>query len=210
MAMYASYAWYLAAIVLVALMVNTFDLWQAFASSAGLIAVAAPVVAVLVVLTGSAIVILRQRNLRAIKCALLGSSVAVAVIGLALTDPQFPAKRIHVVEYIAVAWLVYGGLGRRFGGPRRAAAAVLIATLLGVHDELVQGLHAQRTFGILDIVANGLGAAAGALAALAMTTPLDAPDSPQAWRHVAILALVLCMTMLAYPLIAGQFELQFQ
>ena len=87
---------------------------------------------------------------------------------------------------------------------------MLIATLLGVHDELVQGLHAQRTFGILDIVANGLGAAAGALAALGMTTPLDAPDTPRAWHHVAFLVLVLCTTMLAYPLIAGQFELQFQ
>ncbi len=39
---------------------------------------------------------------------------------------------------------------------------------------------------------------------------IDAPDSPQAWRHVAFLVLVLCTTMLAYPLIAGQFELQFQ
>ncbi len=105
--MNASYAWYLAAIVLVALMVNAFDLWQAFARSVGSVAVAAPVVAALGVLTGSAIVILRQRNLRAIRCALLGSSVAVAVIGLALTDPQFPAKRIHVAEYIVVAWLVY-------------------------------------------------------------------------------------------------------
>jgi hypothetical protein len=210
MAMNVSYAWYFAAIVMVALMINTFDLWQAFASSAGSIAVAGPIVAALVALTGSAIVIYRQGNLRAIRFALIGSSIAVAAIGLALTDPQFPAKRIHVAEYIAVAWLVYRGLGRRLGGPRRAAAAVLIATLLGVHDELVQGLHTQRTFGVLDIVTNGLGAGAGALAALAMTTPLDAPDATQAGRHVVFLVLVLCSTMLAYPLIAAQFGLRFQ
>lgn len=119
MAMNASYAWYLAAIVLVALMVNTFDLWQIFARSAGPVAVTAPVVATFVALTGSIIVILRQSNLREIRFTLLGISVGVAAIGLALTDPQFPAKRIHVAEYIAVAWLVYRGLGRRLGGGGR-------------------------------------------------------------------------------------------
>ena len=79
---------------------------------------------------------------------LLGGSAAVATFGLMLTDPQFPAKRIHVAEYIAVAWLVYRGLGGRLGAPRRAAAAALIASLLGVHDELIQGLHPRRTFGV--------------------------------------------------------------
>ena len=141
---------------------------------------------------------------------LVGGSAAAATFGLMLTDPQFPAKRIHVAEYIAVAWLVYRGLGGRLGAPRRAAAAVLIASLLGVHDELIQGLHPRRTFGVLDIITNGFGATAGALAALAMTTTVNAPDAPRAWRHVAILVLALCATMSAYPLVAILFELSFQ
>ena len=107
--------------------------------------------------------------------ALLGGAVVAASIGLLLTDPQYPAKRIHIAKYVAVAWLVYLGLGGRLGGPRRALATLLIAALLGVHDELIQGLHPDRSFGIRDIVANGFGAAAGALIALAVTRVLHTP-----------------------------------
>lgn len=208
--MSAPYIWYLAAVALVAVMVNTFGFWRAFNSSAESLAGATPVLVALVALMGATMVVLWRGDPRRLRCALLGGAVTTAAIGLAMTDPQFPPKRIHVAEYMAVTWLVYRGLEGRLGGPRRAAAAALIATLLGVHEELAQGLHPQRTFGVFDMIVNGVGAAAGALAALAMTTPLDAPDSPRAWRHVVLLALILLATLPTYPLIATAFGLQLE
>ncbi len=41
--------------------------------------------------------------------------------------------------------------------------SILFASLLGVHDELLQGLHPLRTYGIRDIVVNALGSAGGGL-----------------------------------------------
>jgi hypothetical protein len=208
--MSVSYLWYLAAVALVAVMVNTFELWRAFNSAAESLAGATPVLFALVALAGAAAVVLRRGDPRTLRLALLGGALVVAAVGLAMTDPRFPPKRVHVPEYIAVAWLVYQGLGGRLGGPRRAAAAVLLATLLGVHEELAQGLHPQRTLGALDMAVNGLGSIAGALTALAMTAPLDGPDSPGAWRHVRLLALILLATLPAYPLIAAGFGLPFE
>ncbi len=171
---------------------------------------ASPVLFALVALAGAAAVVLRRGEPRTLRLALLGGALVVAAASLAMTDPEFPPKRVHVPEYIAVAWLIYQGLQGRLGGARRAAAAALLATLLGVHEELAQGLHPQRTLGAFDMVVNGVGAIAGALAALAMTSPLEAPDAPGAWRHVGLLALILLATLPAYPLIAAGFGLPFE
>ncbi len=82
--MNACYAWYLASVVLVALKVNTFDVWEAFSRSAGSFAVSAPVLVALVALTGSATVVLRQGDRRAVRFTLFGCLLAVAALGLAL------------------------------------------------------------------------------------------------------------------------------
>jgi hypothetical protein len=192
--MNASYVWYLLAVVVVGLMVDTAGLWREFSRLDAWVAAATPVAAAIAVLVAGALAILRRKDRRA----------------LLLTDPQYPAKRIHIAEYVAVSWLVYLGLGGRLGGPRRALAALLIAALLGVHDELIQGLHPNRSFGIRDIVANGFGAAAGALIALAVTRVLHTPDAVGAWRHVAILFMALVAGLAVYPLIAAVFGLPFR
>jgi VanZ family protein len=208
--MNASYPWYLTAVALIALMLNTFQLWQSAASALGPASVAVPVAAALLALIGCAVAIVRRRDRPAVPFALLGCAAVVAAVGLAVTDPEFPAKRIHVAQYIAVAWLIYRGLGPRLGGPRRAMAAAVISCLLGVHDELVQGLHPLRTFGAVDILTNCLGAAAGVLAALAVTSPMTGSDAQGAWRHVVLVALVVVAAALIYPPTAAYFELSFQ
>jgi hypothetical protein len=208
--MNASYVWYLLAVVVVGLMVDTAGLWREFSRLDAWVAAATPVAAAIAVLVAGALAILRRKDRRALRIALLGGAAAAASIGLLLTDPQYPAKRIHIAEYVAVSWLVYLGLGGRLGGPRRALAALLIAALLGVHDELIQGLHPNRSFGIRDIVANGFGAAAGALIALAVTRVLHTPDAVGAWHHVAILFMALVVGLAVYPLIAAVFGLPFR
>ena len=208
--MIGSYVWYLSAVVLVGLMVDTAGLWRDFSRLDAGAAAATPVVAAIAALIGGGVAILRLKDRRALRLVLLGGAGAAAAIGLLLTDPQYPAKRIHIAEYVVVAWLVYRGLGRRLGGPRRALAALLIAALLGVHDELIQGLHPDRSFGLRDMVANGFGAAAGVLVALAVTRVLHTPDAIHAWRHVAILVTALVAGLAVYPLVGAVYGLPFR
>ena len=105
--------------------------------------------------------------------ALLCAAVLIAGLGLLLADPRFPAKRIHVPEYIVVAWLVRAGLRHHLDGWSLTVGATLIAGLYGVHDELIQGLHPKRTYGLMDMATNACGAATGAL----LTHAFDQPRS---------------------------------
>lgn len=106
--------------------------------------------------------VMRRRNIQAHwSVVLLG--VALAVVSLFLSDPQFPAKRIHIVEYGLLAIVVRHAFSYRLGGAALLWASVIVTALLGCHEELLQGLHPLRTFGPDDIGRNVAAALAGGL-----------------------------------------------
>lgn len=127
-------------------------------------------------------------------------ALALAGLGLWLTDPQFPAKRIHVPQYALLAAVLYIGASRRIHGWPLACAAWSLASLFGIHDELMQGLHPQRTYGYMDMIVNALGAGAGALACHGLYGRADATPWPPlregAWLAVGFSALVLMLVIL--------------
>ena len=72
---------------------------------------------------------------------------------------------VHALEYAVLAVLLLRGLvGRRWQGVTLGAAglAVVLATLYGLTDEVHQRFVPGRTAEIADVVADVLGAAAGA------------------------------------------------
>jgi len=97
--------------------------------------------------------------------ACLSASAMVAVLGLLSVDPAFPAKRVHVVEYFALAALVFAAFRSTHHLGQRALIALVVAAMLGGLDEMLQGALAERTYGLADMLTNTLGAFAGALAA---------------------------------------------
>ena len=125
-----------------------------------------------------------------------------AVLGLVLTDPRFPAKRIHVPEYIAVAWLVRAGLRHYLNGWSLTVGAALIASLYGVHDELIQGLHPVRTYGLVDMASNACGATAGAILTHAFGVPAGQDRGLSGWTTISITGLAAMLCGLAVLLIA--------
>jgi len=184
-------------------MVNSLPLWRLVGRVAGPGgATIAPVLAACAALGILVALTLRRRDRRVRRIALIGAAVVVAVLGLLMTDPQFPAKRIHVGEYVLVAWLIWRGLAGRLDGWGRAAFAALIASLMGVHDEMIQGLHPERSFGLWDMAANACGAVAGALAAMG-AGPMDGRRARvRGIGHAAIFASLLIVTAPLYLALA--------
>lgn len=87
----------------------------------------------------------------------------VLIIGaFLLTDPAYPAKRIHIPEYILLSLVLRWAGSYRLSGVELTVSAGVLTGLLGVHDELLQGLHPSRYFGINDIVVNAISGVAGA------------------------------------------------
>ena len=74
------------------------------------------------------------------RLAWLGIGLASAVVALQLTDPDFPAKKIHLFQIALLALIVRRAYGTRLSGLTLAAASIITVGLLGVHDELLQGL----------------------------------------------------------------------
>lgn len=151
------WAIYMTAAILVVVYVNLFPVWQGLSQLT-----ASRELAVVPVATALAVPLLlmirRRRHWRTFLLAM-----CCAAIGLLLADPLFPAKRIHVAEYMLLAALLRVAAPRSLGAWQRTMVAAMAGALFGMHDEMIQGLLQDRTFGLADLAVNACGAAAGAL-----------------------------------------------
>lgn len=85
------------------------------------------------------------------------------IIALFVPDPAIPVKRIHVFEYLLLSLLVRWTLSHRLSGMGLVVSSILFSALLGMHEEIIQGFHPLRTYGLRDMLVNGLAAAGGSL-----------------------------------------------
>jgi hypothetical protein len=151
------FAVYSASILLVIVYVNLFPVWQSLAAlTAGRGLAPVPIIAALAV----PLLWLIRRRRRWLPVML---ALGFAASGLLLADPLFPAKRIHVAEYMLLGALLRLAAPQALGTWQRTMVAAVTGGLFGMHDEMIQGLLPERTFGLADLVVNGCGAAAGAL-----------------------------------------------
>jgi len=151
--------------------VNTFALWRAFGQAFGEgLRDALPWIMVAIIVLGLAGFLVWQRAGAKISWRLLAIAVLAAVIGLSITDPAFPAKRIHVPQYFMLAIVVWFALPGRMRTPMTPVFVLVAVALYGVHDEFMQGFHPNRTFGLRDMAVNLCGATSGTFALLAFAT----------------------------------------
>jgi hypothetical protein len=157
---------YPVAALLVIAYVNTFELWALLVRSVGAEQAALVPFATLAAGLGLTCwwIVLRRGTIR-IRPVLLIMALALAVLGLALTDPAYPAKRIHVPQYLLLALVLRRALSDHVGGAALNAATIVVTLIFGVHDEMLQGLHPSRTYGLRDILVNTTAGASGALLA---------------------------------------------
>ena len=130
-------------------------------------------------------------------------AVVLAGIALSLPDPNFPAKRIHVAEFMLIAFILRRGFCRWSSGMSLIIFTATAGIVLGAHDELIQGLHPDRYFGHRDIVVDGLSAIAGALAGHGLRLYDNVPKRDEIWiaPHWRYLALVVVgLIVFLYPL----------
>lgn len=184
-----SWVWYGAAVALVALFIQTFPMWQILSATLGRMTVGAvPVIALAGAIGLLSVGLIRTRRAPSPSGQTRWPTILLALIvagaGLGLVDPDLPAKRIHIAEFMLVAALIRAGLTCAPGEDALAGWQITLATLgltalLGVHDELAQGLHPDRTFGVRDIGIDTLGGLAGALLQHRPTRPTS-PQPPTA------------------------------
>ncbi len=199
---------YLVSLSLIPLFVGMFPVWRFFNNLLpGAILNALPVILPIVLLVLCARI--HQRG-----TALTGGSIHrgwivmglfLCGIALLLPDAQFPAKRIHVAEYLLLSLVVRFAMVQRIGGLPLLVCSAGFAAVLGIHDEFLQGLHPSRTYGLSDMTVNALASCGGAMiwhGADLFPRPagLDSSDATAApgltgiylvWLLTGILALII-------------------
>ena len=90
---------------------------------------------------------------------LLGAGFILIGAALAFPDPTYPVKRIHVTQYALLSALVRYTMSYRLSGGSLLIFSILFGSVLGIHEEFLQGIHPQRTFGLRDIAVNILSVA---------------------------------------------------
>ncbi len=96
--------------------------------------------------------------------------IPCAAIALAIFELEGnPNKHIHIPEYILMAWLIYAALKKDYRGGGMLILVFVLASLLGVVDELEQGIHPGRTYGWTDMLVNTSSALMGVFTILGLT-----------------------------------------
>jgi hypothetical protein len=172
-------AWYGLALALVAAFVNTFEIWiwlQRQLPPWALTGVPFALTAPLIAWVGWR---LRAHAVLARSWPWFAAAAAAAAVAFAITDPAFPAKRAHIPEYMLLALVLRRGLAYHHAGAYLSVMSGIAAAVLGVHDELLQGLHPTRYFGLADIVVNAISAGAGACLGHGLATAADGDARPR-------------------------------
>jgi len=108
---------------------------------------------------------------KGIKSRLLLLPCAIIVYVFFKLEPN-PNKHIHIPEYIVMAWLLFEVLALDYKGKGIFVLVFICSSLLGVVDELMQGLLPDRHYGWPDMVMNSAAAVIGILTLAGLrTTP---------------------------------------
>ena len=89
------------------------------------------------------------------KALFLYGAMMIISSGLLLKFVSYPIEKVHIIEYCLLSVLVYYALRGNWGAPYIYLRAVEITFLIGIFDELWQGLLPNRYFDVWDIFYNG-------------------------------------------------------
>jgi hypothetical protein len=132
---------------------------------------------------------------------------------IVLPDSEVAVKRIHVMEYLVLSLFVRFILSSRLRGASLFVFSCLLCCLYGVHDELLQGLHPARTYGLRDMLVNAVAAIGGGLVwhgfslfSGRFTGQVPVTGSWSRSRVLYLTGLSLTIPAMAVPLIAYRHD----
>jgi len=187
-------AWWFAVAAYTAMLPGAITVWRGLVGAFGRTG-AGYVPALLI--SATAVFVVRRALVRRVEAQgwwLLATAAVICVILLATA--ALPSKRIHVPEYLLLAWMTDRALRASGGVPRQRLWVALLTATLGGIDETLQGLIPGRYFSLLDALMNAAAGAAGAMI-LAAASPLPAVAPRPAGSHPAPVALALFLAAAA-------------
>jgi len=134
-----------------------------------------PLLIIAVMAAGYSLMRIKQKA--AVQGIVILAAGSLLVLGIVKFEEN-ANKYIHIPEYIIMTWLLYLALIVDYKGKGILLLVFLCALMLGVVDEILQGIHPQRTYGWKDMLIDAASSLIGILSLLR----LDAqPQRTWAW-----------------------------
>jgi VanZ family protein len=154
--------------------------------------VAGKVPLVIVLVAGAAYtlaVILSHRSLK--NLLFLVPSAIIAVLIMRLVDN--PNKHIHIPEYVVMAWLLFAVISKDYKGKGLFILIFFYGTMLGVVDEIEQGINPARFYGLSDMMVNSASVLIGVftIMGLVKVTAANWAWTSHLKEHKALIALAV-------------------
>jgi hypothetical protein len=151
------------------------------------------------------------RHKAATRCIITLAAAGLIVFGVVVFEDN-ANKYIHIPEYIIMAWLLYRALAIDYRGSGIWLLVFLCALMLGMVDELLQGIHPQRTYGWQDMIIDAASSFIGILSLLGLKAP---PGRTWNWlknlkAFKGALAVLLVGAAAAVPMGVYLFDVQDQ
>jgi hypothetical protein len=124
--------------------------------------VAGKVPTIIVIVFGLAyavFVLLKKRPLRYLGFLAPSAILAFAIVSL---EPN-PNKHIHISEYILMSWILFEAISIDYRGKGIFFLIFICSSMLGIVDELEQGIHPNRSYGWSDMLVNSTSTIIGIL-----------------------------------------------
>jgi VanZ family protein len=123
-----------------------------------------------------------------------------------------PNKYIHIPEYILMTWILYQALAIDYKGSGIFLLIFTCAAMLGIVDEILQGIHPQRTYGWKDMI---IDTASGFIGVLMLVGLKKTSRGDWTWIHQlrhfkSFLAAMLFGAATAVPMCIYLFDVQDQ
>ena len=135
------------------------------------------IVVVAALLVGMAVAVWRRFKGRAILPYVTLAGIVACYTYLLAMFGTFPAERLHLVEYGLVAFFLVRALRLDLTGRNAFAVAFVLTGVIGLVDEVIQGVLPQRFFELKDVLLNVVSGGLGLIGvALAFPEKADSDD----------------------------------
>jgi VanZ family protein len=132
----------------------------------------------IIILSGLAYLVFGFSAKKGTRC--LGFTIPCAMIVYIIVslEPN-PNKHIHIPEYVLMSWLLFEAISIDYRGKGILLLVVICSSMLGIVDELEQGIYQNRFYGWTDMVINSASSVIGVLALMGVR---DCAVGDWGWR----------------------------
>jgi len=131
--------------------------------------IAGKVPLVIILIFGIVYIVAVIKMKKGIKSWLLLLPCTIIVYAFLRIEPN-PNKHIHIPEYIVMTWLLFEVLSIDYNGKGILVLVFICSNMLGIVDELMQGILPGRYYGWHDMIMNSAASVVGALTLAGLRT----------------------------------------